>query len=283
MKTSILLSALTLTGCSMLADFQEKQIDTVRGSVQSSDVISIENVKPENFQDLIEESVDSRTVRNEKQSQLLVKSEINCSKFIKSAHFNRAAMNIGLGIYSNIASTAAAIVSGRAGQNLAGLSSVLGYTGDTINQELYNGVLMPALLREISESRKNMLAEINSLQRQEIDTYPYPLALMDAIQYHNLCSIPVALMGLVNKTSVVQQLDYSAEITSIDSEIDKQTALLKDSTIGLSKVEQETLRRQIMDLTKRRELMMLSLPHIKIQRTTKDPEQTSTTKQEASQ
>lgn len=270
MRTIAVFFAVTLSGCNSIEEKIEKhQLNLIRGNAQSSDVIVVEKVEPKSFDAIMDMQIVDKAQRNNEQSKLLAKSEVNCSAFIEKTHFSRAMTTFGLGLYSNIASTAAAIVSGRAGQNLAGVSSVFGFMSDSLNQEMYSGILMPALTREISDRRTAMFKEITDRQSKELDVYPYPLAIMDAIRYHNLCSIPFALVGLINKTNAVQQLDYSAQINNLDGEINKQAALLKDNSLGLSSAEKNTLRQQIMDLTKRRELMTLSLPHSQIDQAAK--------------
>lgn len=62
------------------------------------------------------------------QSRLLAKSDINCNKFFEAVDSQRASTNIVLGFWSTATATAAAIVAGRAGQNLAGVSAVTSAT-----------------------------------------------------------------------------------------------------------------------------------------------------------
>ncbi|OEC32937.1 hypothetical protein SAMN05216600_12941 [Pseudomonas cuatrocienegasensis] len=261
MQKLIVVAFFLLSGCQAVTDkINEHNMDMVRSSTQSSELVTAKTAEAEDFDTLLDAPIADKAERNKAQSKLLAKSEVNCSRFIEETHFKRAITTFGYSTYSNIASTAAAIVSGRAGQNLAGVSSVLGFMGDTLNQEMYSGILMPALTREISDQRTAMFKDITARQAKEITDYPYPLAVMDAIRYHNLCSIPFALVGLVNKTNTVQQVDYSAAISNMDSEIEKQSALLKDAALGLSPSERTAVRQQILDLTKRREILTVSLP-----------------------
>lgn len=261
MRALIVVAVFSLSGCKAVTDkINEHSMSVLRSNTQSSDLVTVKPAEAEDFDKLLEASIANKAERNKAQSKLLAKSEVNCSKFIEDTHFKRAFTSFGFSTYSNIASTAAAIVSGRAGQNLAGVSSVLGFMGDTLNQEMYSGILMPALTREISDQRTAMFKDITARQAKDITDYPYPLAVMDAIRYHNLCSIPFALVNLVNKTNTVPQVDYSAAISNLDTEIEKQSALLKDATLGLSPSQRTAVRQQILDLTKRREILTVSLP-----------------------
>lgn len=261
MRALIVVAVFLLSGCQAVTDkINEHNMSVLRSNTQSSELVTAKPAEAVDFDKLLDAPIANKAERNKAQSKLLAKSEVSCSKFIEETHFKRAITSFGFSTYSNIASTAAAIVSGRAGQNLAGVSSVLGFMGDTLNQEMYSGILMPALTREISDQRTAMFKDITARQVKDITDYPYPLAVMDAIRYHNLCSIPFALVNLVNKTNTVPQVDYSAAISNLDTEIEKQSALLKDATLGLSPSQRTAVRQQILDLTKRREILTVSLP-----------------------
>ncbi|WP_165671043.1 hypothetical protein [Metapseudomonas otitidis] len=260
MRKSNLLIVTLITGCAQINEKIEKNaIEEFRKGTYSSEIIATKVVAAEDLETLLKTKVSTKEERNEIQGRLLTNSEVNCGEFIDKTHMGRAALNVVLGTYANAASTAAAIVSGRAGQNLAGVSSVLGYYGNTFNQEVYSGILMPSLTGEIMSRREEMDGQIRVRQTKSLSEYPYQIAIMDAIRFHNLCSIPVALVRLINKKDSAKQIDYSAAIENIDSEIEKQKALLKSSELALSSSDENKLREQIMDLTKRREILSTSL------------------------
>ncbi|MDU9414423.1 hypothetical protein [Pseudomonas sp. zfem005] len=282
MRTLILLAPILISGCTIIEEKMEKNaFDEYRKMSSSPDIVSQEAAKPQDLQELLKKDITSSTERNKIQGQLLANSEINCGIFIEKTHMGRAAQNLMIGTYSNIASTAAAIVSGRAGQNLAGASSVLGYYQNNLNQEFYSGILAPTLTGEIMSRREELSEQIYERQKLSIDKYPYQTAIMDAVRYHNLCSIPVALVRLINKKDATKQLDYNAAIDNIDNEIQKQSQLLKSTELSLSDSEKKKLRDQIMDLTKRREILATSL----LQKTTpplsENPAPSTTTKPNA--
>ncbi|WHS60463.1 hypothetical protein [Pseudomonas sp. G2-4] len=279
MRAVLLLSAILLSGCTTTEKFFEafKQ-QNLANQGYSSRLITPESTAPTSIEDLLEKGDNSsksedeqRKVRNFEQSKLLAKSEVNCNYFVESIHNQRAARNISFGTMTTIASTAAAIVAGRAGQNLAGAAAILSSTNNSINQEMYQGILMPAITKEILQTRKDLYAKIATRQQDDISAYPYPLAIVDAIAYHNLCSIPFALVGLVNKaeTAPTSTIDNSAAILSIDNEMNRIKNLLNDSSLSFSPAEKSTLSKQILALNERRNLFVTSyaLPQVKSQPT----------------
>ncbi|WPN61727.1 hypothetical protein QMK47_19520 [Pseudomonas sp. P9_35] len=275
MRAGLLLSAILLSGCTTTEKFFEafKQ-QNLANQGYSSRLITPESTAPTSIEELLKKGEDSsrseneqRKIRNFEQSKLLAKSEVNCNYFVESIHNQRAARNISFGTMTTIASTAAAIVAGRAGQNLAGTAAVLSSTNNSINQEMYQGILMPAITKEILQTRKDLYAKIATRQQDDISAYPYPLAIVDAIAYHNLCSIPFALVGLVNKAEAAptSAIDNSAAILSIDNEINRIKNLLNDSSLGFSSEEKSTLSKQILALNERRNLFVTAhaLPQVK--------------------
>lgn len=252
--------ALALTGCSYheIKENFEQQKEASKG--RSSRIVDLSTVKPESLDTLLKNestgSEERKTTRNKVQSDLLIKSEINCSHFIEGTHNYRAATNLTFGTLTTIASTAAAIVSGNAAQNLAGSAAVLSATSNSVNHEFYSGILMPALTKEIIDSRKQRLNEIKLDQKKPETEYPHAVAVIDALQYHNLCSIPFALVQLVNKTTAIPSTDaVSGAVAALNSEIKAKEYFIANEAIDFSAKQKEELRNQMLELIKRRDFI----------------------------
>jgi len=259
MRAIILITCALLTACETF-DPQEHAYQNVKSLGEPVDIITSNDLEPVDLRKLLSLDVTTERERNRQQSILLARSQSQCAEFISRLHYTRASMNTSLSTYSNITSTAAAIVSGRAGQNLAGMSSVFGFYNNTVNQEFYGGLLMPAITEEIFTSRSEAYSEIIELQKKSLTEYPNPMAILDAIKYHDMCSVPYALVGLTNQAADQKYInDSTSAIASIDNEINKQKELLS-SNLGLSKPQQNELKKNIMELTKRREILSISTP-----------------------
>jgi hypothetical protein len=267
-KKIIIPIALILSGCSIPSPKQfSTAIDELKlvQSGRSNDIIDEGSLKPESLEDLFNQTDLGLSNRNKVLSRLMAKSDINCNKFIEAVDSKRANTNIALGFWSTATATAAAIVAGRAGQNLAGVSAVTSATAQSINDELFSGILMPNIVKEIKISRETLRARISTKFQESETTYTYHMAVSDAIYYHNLCSITVALSALVNKAS---EQDASRLITkdemlgSIDSEIQRIQNSILSSDLGLSTDQKDSLRAELVKLSQRRSelVKMYALP-----------------------
>ena len=267
-KLIIIPIALVLSGCSIPNPKQFttafKELKLVQ-SGRSNDIIDEGSLEPESLKKLFDEPDLKLENRNKVLSRLMAKSDINCNKFIEAVDSKRANTNVALGFWSTATATAAAIVAGRAGQNLAGVSAVTSATAQSINDELFSGILMPNIVREIKTSRETLRTRISTKFKESETTYTYHMAVSDAIYYHNLCSITVALSALVNKAS---EQDASRLITkdemlgSIDTELQRIQNSILSNDLGLSTIQKDSLRSELVKLSQRRSelVKMYALP-----------------------
>lgn len=268
MKTIMIPIVLILSGCSIPSPKQfTAAVDNLKlvQSGRSNDIIDEGSLIPEDLEVLFNPTDTTSINRNNVVSRLMAKSDINCTKFIEAVDSKRANTNIALGFWSTATATAAAIVAGRAGQNLAGVSAVTSATAQSINDEIFSGILMPNIVKEIKTSRETLRTAISTKFQESEITYTYYMAVSDAIYYHNLCSITVALSALVNKASAQ---DASRAVTkdellgSIDSEIQRIQNSILSNDLGLSTTQKDSLRAELVKLSQRRSelVKMYALP-----------------------
>ncbi|MGX9559463.1 hypothetical protein [Pseudomonas sp. CFBP 5750] len=268
MKRIIIPIALVLSGCTIPSPKQYSTAINELKLVQSgrsNDIIDEESLEAESLKTLFDQTDLGLENRNKVLSRLMAKSDINCNKFIEAVDSKRANTNVALGFWSTATATAAAIVAGRAGQNLAGISAVTSATAQSINDELFSGILMPNIVKEIKTSRETLRARISTKFQESATTYTYHMAVSDAIYYHNLCSITVALSALVNKASEqdASRLTTKEEMLgSIDTELQRIQNSILSNDLGLSATQKDGLRSELVKLSQRRSelVKMYALP-----------------------
>lgn len=268
MKGALILSVVMLSGCAIPSPMKFKDAAeklSLARTGRSNDIIDGGSLKPESLEELFKPGKRDKDERNEVQSRLLAKSDINCNKFFEAVDSQRASTNIVLGFWSTATATAAAIVAGRAGQNLAGVSAVTSATQQSISDEMYSGILMPNIVREIRGSRETLRNAISEKYSEDIGVYSYYTAVSDAIYYHNLCSMTVALSSIVNKASIQEAkktLNHEGMLAAIDADIQKTENAILSSDLGLTDTQKTELRTTLVKQYNRRSQIakMYSLP-----------------------
>jgi F0F1-type ATP synthase membrane subunit c/vacuolar-type H+-ATPase subunit K len=237
----------------------QKKLEMIRLG-RSSGIVEDTSLEKEDLSKLFkpdEEGADpnSEDYRNQVQSRLLAKSDINCNQFVEAVDSRRAASNVTLGIFATATATAAAIVSGRAGQNLAGMSAVTSAAEQSINDEMFSGILMPNIVREIRTSRSVLRDAISKKYGQKTKDYSYYAAVADAIYYHNLCSLTVALSSIVSKASTAEAkrtLSSDEMLAALDGEILATRNAILSNDLGLTPEQKNQLRDDLMKQYRRR-------------------------------
>ena len=171
----------------------------------------------------IKEAGTDTSTRNNTQSRLIILSNEVCEKHLADVFGTSGLINVASSFSSMLLSGAASIVEGRAAQNMSVASSVISGTRSSINSEVYQGLLVGAIIAEIQGLRSASYTAIRSKRTQDLVAYPPAEAVGDALAYHDLCSFYVGVTSLVKKagrtTRTTDQL--------VQARIDAKSALLE--------------------------------------------------------
>lgn len=102
---------------------------------------------------------------------------------------------------------------------------------------------MPNIVREIRGSRETLRNAISEKYSEDIGVYSYYTAVSDAICYHNLCSMTVALSSIVNKVSIQEAkktLNHEGMLAAIDADIQKTENSILSSDLGLTDTQKQS-------------------------------------------
>lgn len=239
---------------------------------RADSIIEVSEVEIEETDDILKRIVDP-TTRNNEQLKLLAVSDVYCGDFISSIYGRRAVTNVWYSTITTATAAAAAIVGGRAAQNLAGTSAVTNEMRSSINNEMYGGELIPTVAKEIQGMRKNEITRITSLQSKSLDVYSGPAAVADAIGYHEMCSIPIAISKILSRANEkygVKTLDLDSSIQRLDSAIAANKTLLNDANFSSDPEKKKELTAAILQLTEQRNTLIRTFAIPGYQSTTND-------------
>lgn len=225
---------------------------------RADSIIEVSEVEIEETDDILKRIVDSST-RNNEQLKLLAISDVYCGDFISSIYGRRAVTNVWYSTITTATAAAAAIVGGRAAQNLAGTSAVTNEMRSSINNEMYGGELIPTVAKEIQGMRKAEITRITSLQSKGLDVYSGSAAVADAIGYHEMCSIPIAISKILSRANEkygVKTLDLDSSIQRLDSAIAANKTLLNDSNFSSDPEKKKELATAILQLTEQKNMLI---------------------------
>ena len=217
-------------------------------------ILEVSDIKLQSTDELIKTMKDKDS-RNAAQFQLLAQSDIYCGDFISSIYSRRAVTNVWYSSITTATAAAAAIVGGRAAQNLAGTSAVTNEMRGSINNEMYGGEIIPTVAKEIGTTRKAELQEILNRQGKPLNEYSSTAALSDVIRYHELCSIPIAISSILaraNAKSVESKTDLSASLKIVDDSIAIEKAKLTDKVNAPDAAETIRIKNRIGELSDKR-------------------------------
>jgi hypothetical protein len=221
-------------------------------------ILEVSGIKLDSTDAIIKSLEDggiNKQKRNAAQFRLLAQSDIYCGDFISSIYGRRATTNVWYSTITTATAAAAAIVGGRAAQNLAGTSAVTNEMRGSINNEMYGGELVPTVAKEIISMRKAELAQIIQMQKQPVEDYGATAALADAISYHELCSIPIAVSSILaraNTRSSESTVDLAGLLNVVDEAITHEKNRLSDKAIVPDAAETVRIKNRINDLSDRR-------------------------------
>jgi len=196
--------------------------------------------------------------RNAAVMKLVGLSELSCGQFISQLYSRRAVTNVWYTSLTTAASAAAAIVGGRAAQNLAGVSAVSNQARSSINSEIYGGELIPTLSSEILKIRKTQLDLILRGVGTELSEYPPELAMSDVLRYHELCSVPIAMSSILKKANTGSSgaPDITSALSNLDNAIAKEQKLITDIGVDLSPADKLKIQQRILGLSEQRSLLV---------------------------
>lgn len=221
-------------------------------------ILEVSGIKLDSTDAIIKSLEDggiNKQKRNAAQFRLLAQSDIYCGDFISSIYGRRATTNVWYSTITTATAAAAAIVGGRAAQNLAGTSAVTNEMRGSINNEMYGGELVPTVAKEIISMRKAELAQIIQMQKKPVEDYGATAALADAISYHELCSIPIAVSSILaraNTRSSESTVDLAGLLNVVDEAITHEKNRLSDKAIVPDAAETVRIKNRINDLSDRR-------------------------------
>ncbi len=222
-------------------------------------IVEVSEVKVEETADILKRIDKNPSIRNAEQLKLLAMSDVYCGDFISSIYGRRAVTNVWYSTITTATAAAAAIVGGRAAQNLAGTSAVTNEMRSSINNEMYGGELIPTVAKEIQGMRKTEISRIANLQSKGIDLYSGSAAIADAIGYHEMCSIPIAISKILSRANEkygVETLNLDSSVKKIDGAIAANKALLNDSNFSSDPENKKQITAAILELTEQRNVLI---------------------------
>jgi len=202
-----------------------------------------------------------KACRNSAQSELLILSNEVCEQHLADAFATSAIVNVTGSVMSMLLAGASSIVSGRAGQNLSGAAAVVAGARTSVNAEVYQGMLIGAIVAEIQGLRSSRHAAIQKRRQEDVASYPSAEAIADALSYHDLCSFYVGVASLVKNAgrpergadpAIQAQADAKAALLA---DVDEQLAAVSQRIKELGEVSEPTQaqRDELSSLTARRD------------------------------
>lgn len=191
-----------------------------------------------------------KAARNEIILLLVRASNRNCSVHLAQVHANAAVLNSTLEIFAAGLSGAAAVLTGGVSQGIAAGASVATGTRAILDKEVYQSQIVPAIVREIVENRKQSKDLIYQSLSEPTAKYSVDQGINDAVEFNELCSFYWGLASLVGKAgSKGQPSDIwieqrRARLEKIRSENDARIESLSKETDDNSKEEVAELRAQ---------------------------------------
>jgi len=148
---------------------------------------------------------ESGLVRNRLQSRLMFVSDRICDDHKAEVLGFRAQSNLLLSLITTATGTAGALVSMGAANALSAAAAATNATRSAINDEIYQRLLVPAILRSVDQKRREKEQDI--MARRERDgkptapaVYTVDEAIRDAVNYHELCSFYQGVVALTKGT-----------------------------------------------------------------------------------
>lgn len=145
-----------------------------------------------------QELARAKAARNRLAYYLMDRSNHLCQSHRAGIAAISSGVNFSLSEGATLLSTAGALVNGeRAAQILNGLSAAVNATRSNFNENIYQNLLMPAILESIQNTRNNLRTTIvTALETRNPDVYPVEAAIVDVNIYHAKCSFVEGLSSL---------------------------------------------------------------------------------------
>ncbi len=159
--------------------------------------------------------------RNTAVVALLIQSDEMCQDHIKSIYGNEAAMNIGAGSITNLASGLATVLAAPTTKTaLAAVAFFSSAEQSLINETVYKDLLTPAVVKKIREGREAKAAIFVTHFKDEIEKYPVQQALWDVIKYHQTCAF---MYGLRKALEEGEKPAIGNQIAKVENRIKRMT------------------------------------------------------------
>jgi len=223
---SLLIVLLLFTGCQNLnALYGGYSVDELTYSDKSSGAKLLKSIKTDETSNIPPGKIQTGCLapnpastiktdciqqRNTVIATLLIQSDEMCQEHIKSIYGNEAAMNIGAGSITNLASGLATVLAAPATKSA--LSAVAFFSSaeqSLINETVYKNLLTPAVVKKIREARNAKADKFITHFNDPIKDYSVQQALWDVTRYHQTCSFMYGLRKALEegeKLSVINQI-----------------------------------------------------------------------------
>jgi len=144
-------------------------------------------------------------VRNRLQTRLMTVSDRVCDDHKAAVLGFRAQSNLALSIITTLTGVGGGIASGSAANALSGAAAGTNATRSAINEEIYQRLLVPTILRSVDQNRKQKEQEIIAKREYDgipvkVEKYTVDEAVRDALNYHELCSFYQGVVTLTKGT-----------------------------------------------------------------------------------
>ncbi len=146
-------------------------------------------------------------MRNNFLATVVLASDQACSTHLKSMYGNEAGWNMGLASLDALFSTSAAAVGSVAAKtNYAATSAFFIGERALTNEVVYKNQLVPVIHAKITERRSLAYKNMRDRFAEDMQHYPFRVAVIDVSNYHYMCSFMHGLQWALQEGSASAQL-----------------------------------------------------------------------------
>ncbi|MBY0265146.1 MAG: hypothetical protein K2W84_01955 [Burkholderiales bacterium] len=151
-----------------------------------------------NYLDCVEREAVDEKLRNAYLERLIARSEEICSQHLADVMATAGGVGFGTNWFSAIFSALATANPGAAATNYAATSTAINAGGVAFNANIYQGIVTPAIVRDIKKNRDAFFSgPLADFRKLKIDDASAHAARRIAVQYHETCSFFTGLVHLV--------------------------------------------------------------------------------------
>ncbi len=232
----ILLIASLVSGCTHISTLW--RVDDINKQQDTKNLV--------NLDDVIARVAQDKVKRNAEVYALIKLSDEACEVHKSKIISNGSTTNFLASSSALSLSGLSAIATGVAARNLAAASAIV--TGSTAeyNSNIYYGIIVPAIVREISKERTKRYLKIKGKLGNAYDQYPIQEALSEVLDYHYSCSFYNGLL-LVTEDKATKSLSYE-EVKARLADIENQIAATNTSLQAAAADQKSNLKNQLNSL-----------------------------------